>query len=116
MTKFSKTTFTVLAFAIFARVAQAEPAAPVIKPAQLTAQAAIPANATPQLAAFLTTRNQLMQNQVAFRKQHLNDDPAAWHTAMAQWRKQNVALLQQLQQQALALSQSDSNNVINPTK
>lgn len=116
MINLSKTTFAVLAFAVFTRLAQAEPASPVIKPSRPAAQAVIPANATPQLAALLTTRNQLMQNQVAFRKQHLNDDPTTWHTAMAQWRKQNAALFQQIQQQALALSQTDSNNEINPTK
>jgi hypothetical protein len=65
----------------------------------------IPSNASPQLRAFLTTKYQLMQGQVALQNQYANAAPAVRQAAMQQWRQQNAALTQQLQQQAQALSQ-----------
>jgi hypothetical protein len=64
----------------------------------------IPPNASPQLQAFLTTRDQLTRSQIALINQHLSDDPATQSAAMQQWEQQNAALIQQMQQQAQALS------------
>ncbi len=66
----------------------------------------IPANASPQLKACLTARDQLMRDQVAFMNQHRTDDPATRQAAMQEWHRQNAARFQQLQQQEQALAQT----------
>ena len=68
----------------------------------------IPANASPQLKAFLTARNQLMREEIQMRNQYATADPATRQAAMRQWRQQNAAQFQQLQQQARALAQTQS--------
>lgn len=78
-------------------------------------QTSVPANASPQLKAFLTDRNQLMQDQTAFLSQHQNDDPQVRQAAMQQWRQQNAARFQQLQQEALALGKATSPPPSTPT-
>jgi hypothetical protein len=68
----------------------------------------IPPNASPQLQAYLTARDQLMRDQIAFMNQHRTDDPATRQAAMQQWRQQNATRFQQLQQQAQAMAQTPS--------
>ena len=60
----------------------------------------LPPNATPQLAAYLALRDQLMQEQVQLRNQYLATDPEVRDAAMVQWRQQNATRFQQLQQLA----------------
>ena len=68
----------------------------------------IPADATPQMAAFLTTRDQLMRARRQFHNQYATADPATRQAAMQRWCQQNAALIQQMQQQAQSLSQANS--------
>jgi hypothetical protein len=68
----------------------------------------IPPNATPQLVAYLTARDQLARDQIQLRNQYVNADPATQQAAMQQWQQQNAIRFQQLQQQAQNLSQSST--------
>jgi hypothetical protein len=68
----------------------------------------IPPNASPQLKTFLTDRDQLMRDQIAFMNQHRTDAPAARQAAMQQWRQQNAPRFQQLQQEAQAMAKTPS--------
>jgi hypothetical protein len=68
----------------------------------------IPANASPQMKAFLTARNQLMREQVQMHNQYLTSDPATRQAAMQQWRQQNAGLIQQFQQATQNLAQAKS--------
>jgi hypothetical protein len=67
----------------------------------------IPSNASPQLKTFLTARDQLTRDQIAFMDQHRNDTPDARKAAMQQWRQQNAARFKELQDDAKALAQSN---------
>lgn len=58
----------------------------------------IPPDATPQLKAYLTARDKLMRDQVAFMNQHRADDPKAREADMRQWGQQNAVRFQQLRQ------------------
>ncbi len=69
------------------------------------ASAAVPVNATPQMAAFLTTRKQLRQSLIQLRNQYASASPEVRNAALQQWRQQNASQFTQLQQQAQALSQ-----------
>jgi len=60
----------------------------------------IPPDASPQMQAYLTARDQLMREQIAFMNQHRTDDSAMRQAAMQQWRQQNATRFQQLQQLA----------------
>jgi len=68
----------------------------------------IPPNASPQLQAYLTARDQLMRADVVFQNQHLNDDPATKQAALQQWHQQNAARIQQLQQLAQTVSSQNA--------
>jgi hypothetical protein len=68
----------------------------------------MPPNASPQLKAFLTARDQLMRDDIAFTNQHLKDDPAAKEAALRQWQTQMAAQHQKLNQLAQALSETNS--------
>ena len=68
----------------------------------------IPPNATPQLKTYLTDRDQLMRDQVAFMNQHRTDEPAKRQAEMQQWHQQNATRFQQLQQEAQAMAQNNS--------
>ena len=65
-------------------------------------------SASPQLKAYLTARDQLMRDQVAFMNQHRTDDPAARQAAMQQWRQENATGFQQVQLLAQAMAQNAS--------
>jgi hypothetical protein len=66
----------------------------------------IPPNASPQLKTYLTDRDQLMRDQIAFMNQHRTDEPTARQAAMQQWRQQNAPRFQQLQQEAQAVAKT----------
>jgi hypothetical protein len=66
----------------------------------------IPGNANPQMAAFMTTRNQLRQSLIQLRTQNASSTPAVRNAALQQWRQQNASQFTQLQQQAQALPPS----------
>ncbi len=66
----------------------------------------IPQYASPQMAAYLTERNLLMRDQNTVMDQHRTDPPLARQAALQQWRQQNVVRLEQLQQEAQALTQN----------
>jgi hypothetical protein len=68
----------------------------------------IPSNATPQMAAYLTTRNQIRRGLVQIRNQYATATPAAREAAMQEWFKQNAGLIAQLRQQAQSLSQANT--------
>ena len=68
----------------------------------------IPAGASPQMQAFLILRDQMMRGYVALWNQYLNADPSVRDQAMEQWRQQNAASFQALQQMAQQLAQSNS--------
>jgi len=64
----------------------------------------IPPQASPQMRAYLTARDQLMRDQMAAMRQNATADPQARAAAMQQWRQQNAARFDQLRQLAQALS------------
>jgi hypothetical protein len=66
----------------------------------------IPPNASPALKAFLTTRDQLMRDQIKVINQHRTDNPESRQAALQHWRQQNAALFNQLSQEAQALSKA----------
>ena len=68
----------------------------------------MPTNASPQMQAFLTTRDSLMRDQITFMNQHRLDDPATRQAAIQQWRKDNAARFVQFQQESQALSVAKS--------
>ncbi len=72
----------------------------------MTSTARIPSDASPELKVYLTSRNDLMREEKAFMDLHESNDPAIQLAAMEQWRQQNVARYQQLQQLAQNLSSS----------
>ncbi len=74
----------------------------------------IPASASPQLKAYLTDRDQLMRDQIAFMNQHRTDDPLSKRAVMQQWRQQNAARFQQVQQEAQAMAHATSASPTTP--
>lgn len=65
----------------------------------------MPPNASPQMQAYLTAWDQLARSRIAFKNQNVTDDPATLQTAEQQWRQQNAALIQQVQQLAQPVAQ-----------
>ena len=70
----------------------------------IPSSAPMPPNATPQMVAFLTLHNQLVQEEAQLRNQYVTATPTAREEAMQQWRQQNASRFQQLQQQAQNIS------------
>ena len=66
----------------------------------------LPPHASPQLKAYLTSRDQLRRDEIALLNQHLTDDYAARQAVLQQWRQQNADRILQLQLQAQALAPS----------
>ena len=64
----------------------------------------IPVDATPQMSAYLITRDQLMRAGTQLRNQYAAADPATRQAALQAWRQQNASALQQLQREAQALA------------
>ena len=73
----------------------------------------IPPNTSPQVQSYLTARNQLLRDQIAYINQHRNDDPQTRMTAMQQWRQQNAPRFAQVQQMAQAMAQASQANSAN---
>jgi len=86
--------------------ALANTAAQTVRP--LPKPLVIPPNATPQMAAFLTTRYQIRRELVQMRNQYVTATPAVREAALRQWLKQNASLFAQLQQQEQSLSQANT--------
>ncbi|MCE0521665.1 MAG: hypothetical protein LV480_02000 [Methylacidiphilales bacterium] len=74
------------------------------QPVPLPPPLVIPPGSSPQMAAFLTARDQLMRAQINFSNQYVTSTPAVRNAAMAQWMQQNAASFQQVQQLAQNLS------------
>ena len=68
----------------------------------------VPPNATPQMVAYLTVRDQLAHDEAQFRNQFVTATPAVRDAAIQQWHQQNLARFQQLQQLAQNLSPVNS--------
>ena len=60
----------------------------------------VPPGSSAQLIAFLTAKDRLMRDQIAFSNQYVNASPSVRYAAMVQWVEQNRERFQQ--QQALA--------------
>ena len=71
----------------------------------------MPANASPQMQAFLKARYQLMCDDIAFNNSHRNDDPTRL-AALQLHQTQMAARNQQINQMAQSLSTADQS----PTK
>jgi len=68
----------------------------------------IPTNATPQMAAYLTTQNQIRRQLIQLKNQYANASPAVREAALQAWSEQNASQLTQMRQQAQSLSQASS--------
>jgi hypothetical protein len=68
----------------------------------------LPPDATPQMAAYLTLRDQLSRGLIALHNQYLSAAPSVQQAALQQWQQQNAGLIQQMQQQAQNLAQASS--------
>jgi hypothetical protein len=64
----------------------------------------IPPNTSPQLAAYMTTRNQLRRERAEISNQYATATPSVRAAALQAWSKQNAGQIQQLQQQAQSLA------------
>ncbi len=89
--------------------AQALASASAQQPIPLPPPLVIPANASPQLAAFLTARDQLMRAQLTLTNQNLTASPAARQATLQQWQQQNAARFQQVHQLAENLRNNPQN-------
>jgi hypothetical protein len=78
------------------------PAALLLPPALL-----IPASATPQMAAFLTLRDQIERSQVAIWNANISGGQANVNAALFQWEQQNAASVAELAELAQAISTQD---------
>jgi hypothetical protein len=76
----------------------------------IAASPVVPTGASPELMAYLTSRNQLRQGFTQFQTQYATATPAARAAALVQWRKQNAALIQQMQSAAQNLTQASEQN------
>jgi hypothetical protein len=92
-----------------AQLAQKIAAEQVPQPLPVPPPLNLPPNASPQLAAFLTARDQLMRNGIALFNQYVTATPAVRQAALQQWEQQNAAQIQQVQQLAQNLSNSSTN-------
>jgi len=69
----------------------------------------LPVGIGAQMQAFLTLRDQLMRAEIKMHNQYVGSPAAAIDAAEQQWRQQNAASFQQLQQLAQNLSAGASN-------
>jgi len=88
---------------------QAENPMPAPPPLQISS------NPSAQMKDYLTAHDQFMHDEVAFMNQHRTDDPATRQVALAEWRQQNAARFQRLQQESQALAQNASTSSIAPS-
>lgn len=66
----------------------------------------LPPNATPQMTAFLTLKDQLMREEIQADNQTVTSDVQTKVTALQRWKQANAARFQQLQQLGRNLSTS----------
>ena len=57
----------------------------------------IPADATPQVRAYLVLSDQLMRERIALINQYVSSDPVTKNAALLQWQQQNADRFKQLQ-------------------
>lgn len=69
----------------------------------------LPANASPDLIAFLRLRDQVLRERIKIIKQHAADSSEVSSAALQQWDQQNRTRLQQMQQQAQVLANAQTN-------
>ena len=86
-------------------IAQQGQVAPKTAPPQMP----LPANATPQMKAFLTARSQLVWEQIQLRNQYAAATPLVRAAALKQWQQQNGARLAQLKQLAQTIPVTTAN-------
>ena len=67
-------------------------------PLSLPATPRIPPNASPQVAAFLTAKYQLMQSRIQLMNQNATAAPSVQEAALQQWSQQHASAIAQLQQ------------------
>jgi hypothetical protein len=77
---------------------------PMVAPPPLV----LPPNATANLTAFLTLRDQLMRAQIAVHNQNLQADASTRQAALLAWKQVNQGQFQQLQALAQNLNQPSS--------
>jgi len=63
----------------------------------------VPQGTSPQLAAFLTAKDQLARDEITFTNQYANATQQVRDAALQQWREQNGSRFQQVQALALQL-------------
>lgn len=63
----------------------------------------MPPDATPEMQAFLKTRDQLTREQIQLMNQYQAADPAVRKAALKKWQDQNVARFQQLRAEGEAM-------------
>jgi hypothetical protein len=80
------------------------------KPLPLPPEPQIPANASPQMATYLSAQYQLIKSRVQMLNQYASADPATRQAAMVQWSQQNAQLIQQVRTQAQNISQAEQPN------
>jgi len=73
------------------------------KPLPMPPPLKIPPNASPQMKAYLTARDQLTRDRIQTMNEYRADAPQVQKAAMQQWQLQNADRLQQLRQLAQAL-------------
>ena len=66
----------------------------------------LPPNASSQLQAYLTARDQLMRDEIQLSNQYRLSDPSVRNAALQQWQQVNASRFAQLKQLAQALSQT----------
>lgn len=74
------------------------------QPVPLPPPLVLPPGTTPQMAAYLTARDQLMRDRINYFNQYVTATPAAREAAMAQWMQQNANRFLQIQALAQQLS------------
>lgn len=77
---------------------------PLAEPPPLT----LPPNVTPELQAFLTTRDKVMRSRIEMMNLYRTADPKTRQAAMQDWQQKNASLLQQMRDQAQALAKTNS--------
>ena len=90
-----------------AQRAQAIAAQPATQPLPVPPPLVVPSGTSPLLAAFLVLRDQLARQHIVLWNQYLGQPVATRDGAIDQWRQQNQASFQQLQQLAQQLAQTN---------
>jgi hypothetical protein len=74
---------------------------------QFLGPSVLPPDTPPSVAAYLTTRNQLLREQIQLSNQYASADAATREAAMEKWREANASLIALLQQQAQSIGKAN---------